>query len=474
MKGEMKILMLEDSPVDAEIIQRLLKKEFPHTRFSVVKDKEEFDRSLNQSLPDIILSDNSLPQFSALEALRVIRERKLTVPFIMVTGTMSDEFAANIIKSGADDYILKDRLIRLPAAIHAALQKRRAEQEKNVALQERMESEARYRIFLQRITDAFISLDRNWCYTYLNKQAGDLIRREPAEMIGKNVWDEFPEAVGSATYQAFHQAMKEQRYISNVDYYAPLNLWQENHIYPSADGISVFIQDITEKKKLELALIDQQRNEQLRMTAVTLAAQEKERNAIGRELHDNVNQILVGTSMMLSLLEKDNANYSDIVRMCMENIRNAIEENRTIAHELVAPDLQKENLLTQVNKLCSGMLQMGGITVEIDHSEYRDELLSQEQKLALYRIIQEQCTNITRYAKADAVRFFFSTADNQTLSMTISDNGVGMQEGAQPAGIGLQNINSRISVLGGTVAIKTAPGKGFTLHIRFPLVHTTG
>lgn len=474
MDGDLKILMLEDSPVDSEIIQRMLKQEFPHTRFSVVKDKEEFDRSLNQSLPDIILSDNSLPQFSAVEALRVIRERRLNVPFIMVTGTMSDEFAANIIKSGADDYILKDRLIRLPAAINAALLKRRAEQEKNEALQERMESEARYRIFLQRITDAFISVDRNWCYTYLNRQAGDLIRRDPAEMIGKNVWEEFPEAVESATFHAFHRAMKEQRYISNIDYYAPLNLWQENHIYPSADGLSVFIQDITEKKKLEIALMEQQRNEQLRMTSVSLAAQEKERNAIGRELHDNVNQILVGTNMMLSLLEKDNPKKTDIIRACMDNIRDAIAENRKIAHELVAPDLRKENLLTQVNKLCSNMLQPGGIAFEVDHSGYNEALLSREQKLALYRIIQEQCTNITRYAKADKVRFFFSTADSLALTMIISDNGVGMKEDAQPAGIGLQNINSRVSVLGGTVAIKTAPGKGFALHINFPLVEKAG
>lgn len=103
----------------------------------------------------------------------------------------------------------------------------------------------------ERVTDGFIALDKNFCYTYMNKKAGRLTHREPASMIGKNVWEEFPDTVGSSTYKAFNKAMKEQQFVSNTDHYAPFDLWQENFIYPSPNGLSIFIRDITEKKKSE-------------------------------------------------------------------------------------------------------------------------------------------------------------------------------------------------------------------------------
>lgn len=103
----------------------------------------------------------------------------------------------------------------------------------------------------ERITDGFIALDKSFCYTYVNKKTGELVHRDPKTLIGKNVWKEFPQATDSPTYKAFLQAMREQHYIVNIDYYPPLDLWQENHIYPSPEGLSVFIKDITERKRAE-------------------------------------------------------------------------------------------------------------------------------------------------------------------------------------------------------------------------------
>ncbi|TAL48642.1 MAG: PAS domain S-box protein [Chitinophagaceae bacterium] len=108
----------------------------------------------------------------------------------------------------------------------------------------------------ERITDGFIALDKNFCYTYVNKKNGELVHRDPESLIGKNVWKEFPDAIGSATYQAFHESMKEQKYICNTDYYPQLDLWQENHIYPSPEGLSVFIRDVTERKRTEKEIAD--------------------------------------------------------------------------------------------------------------------------------------------------------------------------------------------------------------------------
>jgi PAS domain S-box-containing protein len=108
----------------------------------------------------------------------------------------------------------------------------------------------------ERITDAFIAVDKDFCYTYLNKKAGELIHRDPEALIGKCVWDIFPDVIGSSTYRAFNRAMAEQQNIINTDYYPPLDLWQENHLYPSPDGLSVFIRDISQQKRTEKAITD--------------------------------------------------------------------------------------------------------------------------------------------------------------------------------------------------------------------------
>jgi PAS domain S-box-containing protein len=113
---------------------------------------------------------------------------------------------------------------------------------------------------LQSITDGFIALDKNFCYTFANNKIGEMLARSPGSLIGKKVWDVFPDAVNSATYNAMYKAVKEQHYVCNEDYYPPLNLWQENHIYPHPDGLSVFIRDITERKKAEMALLQSESN----------------------------------------------------------------------------------------------------------------------------------------------------------------------------------------------------------------------
>jgi PAS domain S-box-containing protein len=102
---------------------------------------------------------------------------------------------------------------------------------------------------IERVSDAFVSLDRNWCYTYMNKKAGEIFARDPKTMIGKHIWTEFPEGVGQPFYHAYHKAMNEQKYVYLEEYYEPYDQWFENHIYPSPDGISIYFRNVTETKK---------------------------------------------------------------------------------------------------------------------------------------------------------------------------------------------------------------------------------
>jgi PAS domain S-box-containing protein len=250
----LKILLLEDSAADAEIIRRIVNGSNPEHIFKTVITKEEYTRALDQFQPNVVLSDNALPQFNATEALQILQQQGLRIPFILVTGTVSEEFAANIIKSGADDYLLKDRLARLPVAIEAAVKQRQAEKEKQEATEKLKQNEEKYRNLIERVSDAFVALDNNWCYTYVNKRAGEIMQRIPEEVIGKNIWVEFPESIGNNFHKAYTRAMEEQRYIHLEEYYANYDIWLENHIYPSPEGLSIYFRDITEKKKIEKKL----------------------------------------------------------------------------------------------------------------------------------------------------------------------------------------------------------------------------
>jgi PAS domain S-box-containing protein len=103
----------------------------------------------------------------------------------------------------------------------------------------------------EHITDAFVALDNNWCYSYMNKKAGEILNRDPVEMIGKHIWTEFPDSVNGPFYNACRKSIVTQVHNHVEDYHKSSQRWVENHIYPSENGMSNFFRDISEKKKSE-------------------------------------------------------------------------------------------------------------------------------------------------------------------------------------------------------------------------------
>ncbi len=132
MNGNLKILLLEDNPSDANKIKSEIKKTFPLLASHTVDSKEKFTRELYDFKPDLVLSDHSIAGFNSLEALKIVRNVNAAIPFIIVSGIISEEFVADCIKTGADDYISKDSLMRLPVAINNVLKKNKIQKEKNM------------------------------------------------------------------------------------------------------------------------------------------------------------------------------------------------------------------------------------------------------------------------------------------------------------------------------------------------------
>lgn len=133
MKEHLKILILEDVEEDVELVRRELMKEKLSFTLHRVDKKDEYLSGLVNIKPNVILSDHSLPQFNSVEALEISQRIGLNVPFILVTGTVSEEFAVTCLKNGADNYVLKGNLSRLPSAITNALQQKATEKNRKLA-----------------------------------------------------------------------------------------------------------------------------------------------------------------------------------------------------------------------------------------------------------------------------------------------------------------------------------------------------
>ena len=155
MEKELRILILEDIEEDAVLVDFALKREkFVFTRMRV-DTREQFTDALDSFHPDVILSDHSLPQFNSLEALKICQNKKMDIPFILVTGAVSEEFAVNCLKRGADDYVLKTNLSRLPLAIRYALRQHRYETNRQ-AQEEILRQQNEQLIKINKELDSFV------------------------------------------------------------------------------------------------------------------------------------------------------------------------------------------------------------------------------------------------------------------------------------------------------------------------------
>ncbi|WP_405411645.1 PAS domain S-box protein [Maribacter sp. Asnod1-A12] len=119
------------------------------------------------------------------------------------------------------------------------------------ANQDILQSEKKYKQFTERISDAFVAFDQNWCFTDINAKAAKIVGMDAIEMIGKNVWNEFPVFKNSEGHFKFKEAMRKQVYSFFEQYHPTVDRWIENHLYPSSEGISIYFRDITKKKKAE-------------------------------------------------------------------------------------------------------------------------------------------------------------------------------------------------------------------------------
>ena len=247
--------------------------------------------------------------------------------------------------------------------------------------------------------------------------------------------------------------------------------WYYVRIFPISKGddpiygLMLAVSDITEKKLLEQELLDQKVQEQKRITRAVLKAQEIQRNKIGQELHDNVNQLLSCIRLYLDMLHKDAAMRMDLVEKSKGYLDAAIHEIRVLSRQQATPQ-RTVDIKELIEKLTRDLNENPGTRF---HCQVAGHLpLDEDLKLNIYRIVQEQVNNILKYANASEA--IISVRENKgAIYVSIVDNGKGFDLLEKRKGIGLSNIVNRIESYNGEVIIESRPGKGCKVEITIPL-----
>jgi signal transduction histidine kinase len=206
------------------------------------------------------------------------------------------------------------------------------------------------------------------------------------------------------------------------------------------------------------------RRQQHELTKAVLNGQEKERARLGIELHDNINQLLTAAKLYVSHMQRMPEEREQLMGKTKEIIQMAIEEIRKLSKTLVQPALQINNLNNSINELAKDMLIGTGISFTFNTIHIDDKLISDEMKITIYRVVQEQLNNIIKYADANIVIVSIEQGGN-LLRLTIQDDGKGFDTSQARKGIGLSNIFSRAEVFNGNVEIESAPWQGCKLKV---------
>jgi len=245
-----------------------------------------------------------------------------------------------------------------------------------------------------------------------------------------------------------------------------------SYLVMDADGKPSYIigalQDVSEMRQLEKIYFEEKIKKETQLMQAIVEAEEKERNRWAEELHDNIGQLLAVTKLYADSIKETSIPSKTILENLKATIATAIAEIRQLSCRLKPPAFADETLESAIRRLTSNINRVKDIRFSLYTKNFKDNDLKDEHKLMTYRIIQEQLSNITRYAEANYVNISIEKNNNQVM-VRIKDDGKGFDPTKQSAGIGLKNIRSRLKAFKGKADIQSMPGHGCNLFVTFNL-----
>ena len=316
---------------------------------------------------------------------------------------------------------------------------------------------------LESITDAFVAVDRQWRFTYINERALTTLQRTREELLGKNMWEEFPEAVGLPAYREYHRAMTSGTPVHFEEFNPWLDIWVEINAYPSEGGLAIYFRDITERKRAE------EERDRLRAREIEARTQKEERRRIARDLHDVVLQDLAGVlqSLRLTYLRSKGSELGLDLEEELEALGRATLGLRSAVHDLRGenerPFVKSVESLVELNRRLAPDCNIG-LVVE----EGFPNGLPREVGGELLRVIREALTNARHHSGAKSVAVTLKV-EGSDLVAEISDDGQGFALEGTP-GVGLSSMQERAAIVDGELEIESEVGQGTSVRLQVPVL----
>jgi PAS domain S-box-containing protein len=253
-----RILLADDNADMRDYVRRLLSQQY---EVEAVSDGVAALSAVRQQIPDLVLTDVMMPNLDGMGLLQALRSDPQTqeIPIILLSARAGEEAQIEGLAAGADDYLTKpfsarELLVRVEATLKLAQLRREAMQQEQALRLEAETAQQQVESILSSISDGFYVLDLDWHFTYVNDRLCEMAGKSRAELLGHNNWELFPDAVNTDIYIQLHRALNEQTPLQFEYLYLPWNRWFEYRVYPSPDGLTIFVVEITDRKQTQEAL----------------------------------------------------------------------------------------------------------------------------------------------------------------------------------------------------------------------------
>lgn len=467
------ILVVEDNPGDLFLLEEMLRNlRLPIAEIGHASTLTAARQVLGRHRTDLLFLDLSLPDSSGLESYRALQSLTQRVAVVLLTGLNDAKVAMQALVMGAQDYLIKGDIDEklLSRAIRYSLERLRN-------LQYLRESEERYRgLFHNNPMPMWVFDMNSFRVLETNDAAVQHYGYSPEEFLGLTLPDIYLDAdrrelrqevetagrIRDGIKNGVHATMKKNGEVIFADI-----AWHWIS-YKDRPAILVLANDVTERIKLEKELNEQNVNRQRQITEAVIVAQEKERTEIGKELHDNVNQILGASNLYINTAMTDEDMRQELLARSTELVSRAINEIRKISKSLITPGLREIGLIESIEDIIEDIRVIKGApSIDLDLQNISEEQIEDRRKLTLFRIVQEQLNNIVKHARATRVLIRLSI-EGSHIVLTVADNGIGFEVGRHRKGVGITNIISRAELFSGKVEIASAPGEGCVLTVSLP------
>ncbi|MEX6689520.1 PAS domain S-box protein [Danxiaibacter flavus] len=335
-------------------------------------------------------------------------------------------------------------------------------------------SEANLQSILGTTDTCYVLLDKALKIQSFNHKALEYLQREfkKAPVLQLHILEIFPPERHATLAGQMDEVLSGKQVNYEVSHRQPDESYNRYLIkmFPVSDdeqifGLMMAVSDITEMRSLQQKMLEQSVEEQKKIARAILRAQEQERAWIGRELHDNVNQILVSSKMMLGLMETADKQNRELITRAKGLVDNAINEIRVLTHEELVPSARND-LKALIRSLLENLDRVAGLQVNFTYDD-AVSVTDDELQVNIYRIIQELFNNILKHAAATKVSLSVISY-LQGVKICVQDNGRGFNPANPSKGIGLNNIVNRVKSFNGTFSIDTIPAGGCRMEFIFP------